>query len=86
MKARKVIGAAIVLLSYVFPFRWSFIEHADVIKAQGIDNSMVYLFYSVLAMAGFFTGFLLMGETREEERTVYKKAEFPVVQEHSKAA
>ena len=65
---RKLIAAVIVTLTYLFPFRWAFLEYPPNVFVNGgyVDTGGVeYILYFLMVIAGFFISYFLYHSAKE---------------------
>jgi len=59
---KKTIAILIIILVYLFPFRWAFLEYPKPVNVNGtmIDGGRAeYVFYFILTIIGFLVFFFM---------------------------
>ena len=67
--SKQTIGLIIIVLVFLFPFRWVYLEYPDPVKVNEtfIDGGRIqYVFYFLLCVVGFIA-FTIMGTSGKED-------------------
>ena len=71
---KKAIPFVIILLVFIFPFRWVYLEYPEPVNSHGtfIDAGRIeYVFYFLLCVVGFLAFLLMKTDDPHPEKAKY---------------